>query len=290
MALKVGIVGMQGIGHPHAESHKADKLSNLVAICDAVKERADAGAEKYGCKAYYSLKDMLDGEPDLDVVDVATGGLENGSWHCDPAIQAMEAGKNVLVEKPLSSEVTEARAMVALAAEKNVYLGCNLNHYFTPTAARAKAIRARGWWFRRCPGLDLAVVRMKGLPAFDGLALENGENQLFGDARTDLRHFTDFSLRHGRVAGATRADALTVRQMNPMHYALASEARIARHWRIRQGTMDRDTSLAIPVLLAAALRQRGLDVDLALPWDRPHSGDYDLEELFDWIEARVAAG
>ena len=138
MALKVGIVGMQGIGHPHAESHKADKLSNLVAICDAVKERADAGAEKYGCKAYYSLKDMLDGEPDLDVVDVATGGLENGSWHCDPAIQAMEAGKNVLVEKPLSSEVTEARAMVALAAEKDVYLGCNLNHYFTPPAERAK--------------------------------------------------------------------------------------------------------------------------------------------------------
>ena len=147
----------------------------------------------------------------------------------------------------------------------------------------------------RVRGLDFqayvrAAGRMKGLPAFDGLALENGENQLFGDARTDLRHFTDFSLRHGRVAGATRADALTVRQMNPMHYALASEARIARHWRIRQGTMDRDTSLAIPVLLAAALRQRGLDVDLALPWDRPHSGDYDLEELFDWIEARVAAG
>ncbi|PXW92283.1 alpha/beta hydrolase family protein [Sphaerotilus hippei] len=141
----------------------------------------------------------------------------------------------------------------------------------------------------RVQGVDFtayaaAAGRMKALPAFDGLALETGENQLFGDARTDQRHFTAFSVRHGRAAGAARADALTVRQMNAMHYASDPSARAAPHWRLRHGTMDRDTSLAIPALLAAALRERGLDVDLALPWDRPHSGDYDLDELFGWIE------
>jgi hypothetical protein len=134
-----------------------------------------------------------------------------------------------------------------------------------------------------------AAGRMKALPAFDGLALETGENQLFGDARTDKRHFTAFSAVHSSAAGAARADALTVRQMNAMHYARDAAARAAPHWRIRHGTKDRDTSLAIPALLAAALRERGLDVDLALPWDRPHSGDYDLAELFDWIEQLTAA-
>ena len=137
MALKVGVIGMRGIGASHADCHMKDPLSNLVAVCDVVKERADAEAQKHGVKAYYSLKDMLDNEPGLDIVDVTTGGFENGSWHFEPAMQAMEAGKNVLVEKPLSNDVGEARQMVAKAAEKNVYLGCNLNHYFTPPAEKA---------------------------------------------------------------------------------------------------------------------------------------------------------
>src|SRR5579872_5272142 len=138
MALKVGIVGMKGIGVPHAESYRKDSLAQLVAICDAVKERADSAAEKYGVRAYYNLDEMLENEPDLDIVDVCTGGLENGSWHYEPAIQAMEAGKNVLVEKPLSSDIHEAREMVATADEQDVYLGCNLNHFFTPPAERAQ--------------------------------------------------------------------------------------------------------------------------------------------------------
>jgi predicted dehydrogenase len=134
----VGIVGMRGIGNTHAQAHTQDPLARLVAVCDVVKERADSAAHKYRVKAYYSLKDLLREEPDLDVVDVTTGGFENGSWHFEPAMEALEAGKHVLVEKPLSNDVTEARLMVARAAEKDLYLGCNLNHYFTPPAERAK--------------------------------------------------------------------------------------------------------------------------------------------------------
>ncbi len=144
MALKVGMVGLRGIGVPHAEAHTSDPLSDLVAICDVIRERADEGAEKYGAKAYYSLEDMLDGEPDLDVVDVCTGGYENGSWHYEPAMIAMEAGKSVLVEKPLSNDVGEAREMVRKAAEKDVYLGCNLNHFFTPPAEKAREYMEAG--------------------------------------------------------------------------------------------------------------------------------------------------
>ncbi|NDK13754.1 MAG: Gfo/Idh/MocA family oxidoreductase, partial [Armatimonadetes bacterium] len=137
MALKVGIVGMRGIGNNHADCHAKDELSDFVAVCDVVRERADETAERHGVKAYYSLKDMLAHE-DLDVVDVTTGGNENGSWHYEPAMEALDAGKHVLVEKPLSNDVREAREMVATAAEKGVYLGCNLNHYFTEPAEIAK--------------------------------------------------------------------------------------------------------------------------------------------------------
>lgn len=143
MALKIGMVGLNSIGHSHAPTYKSDPLAELVAICDANRERAEAGAEKYGCKAYYNLDEMLANEP-LDIVDVTTGGLENGSWHYEPAMIAMEAGKHVLVEKPLSSEVEEAREMVALADATGCYLGCNLNHFFTPPAEKAKQYQQEG--------------------------------------------------------------------------------------------------------------------------------------------------
>ncbi len=144
MALKVGVVGLRGIGSLHADCHAKDPLSDLVAVCDVIKERADRAAEKHGVKAYYSVKQMLESEPDLEVVDVCTGGNENGSWHFEPAMEALEAGKHTLVEKPLSNDVKEARLMVAKAAEKDVYLGCNLNHYFTPPAERAKQYQQEG--------------------------------------------------------------------------------------------------------------------------------------------------
>lgn len=143
MALKVGVVGMRGIGMQHASAHAADELADLVAVCDVVRERADAAAQKFGVRAYYSLKDMLANE-ELDIVDVTTGGYENGSWHFEPAMEAMAAGKHVLVEKPLSNDIFEARQMVAFAAERKLYLGCNLNHYFTPPAEKAMEYMRQG--------------------------------------------------------------------------------------------------------------------------------------------------
>ena len=138
MALKVGVVGLRGIGTNHANCYAQDELAELVAVCDVVREQADSVAERFGVKAYYSLKEMVEGEPDLDIVDVSTGGNENGSWHYQPTMEALEHGKHVLVEKPLSNDVGEAREMVAKGAEQDVYLGCNLNHYFTPPAERAQ--------------------------------------------------------------------------------------------------------------------------------------------------------
>ena len=138
MALKVGVVGLSGIGTNHTTCYATDELAELVAVCDVIKERADSVAAQFGVKAFYSLKDMLESESELDIVDVSTGGNENGSWHYEPTMQALEAGKHVIVEKPLSNDIHEAREMVAKAEENNVYLGCNLNHYFTPPADRAK--------------------------------------------------------------------------------------------------------------------------------------------------------
>ena len=78
MTRKVGIVGARGIGERHARAYKQDPLAELVAVCDLIKERADEAAQMYGARAYTSLAEMLRHE-DLDIVDVSTGGAENGS-------------------------------------------------------------------------------------------------------------------------------------------------------------------------------------------------------------------
>ena len=141
MALKIGIVGMGGIGNLHGECHTKDELAQLCAVCDLNKEKADEAAEKFHVPAFYSLSEMLKAFPDLDIVDVTTSGYDNGSWHYVPAMEALAAGKNVLCEKPMSNDVVEAREMVRYAAEKDVYLGCNLNHYFAePSFAADKLI------------------------------------------------------------------------------------------------------------------------------------------------------
>jgi len=124
------------------------------------------------------------------------------------------------------------------------------------------------------------ATRLKSTPAFDGFALHTGENGLFGTKDTDALHFTAYSSKRGKKAPL--ADQRIIKMVNPMNYI--GTATSAKHWRIRHGAVDRDTSLAVPVILATLLKNKGFDVDFAIPWGRGHGGDYDLNELFAWTD------
>src|SRR5437764_195601 len=97
--LRVGVVGLRGIGNQHAEVYRSHELSDLVAVCDLDHARADAAAQRWDAKPYYSVREMLD-HAGLDCVSVATGGFELGSLHYEPVIECLTAGKHVLCEKP----------------------------------------------------------------------------------------------------------------------------------------------------------------------------------------------
>ncbi|WP_254560014.1 subtype B tannase [Dyadobacter diqingensis] len=129
------------------------------------------------------------------------------------------------------------------------------------------------------------MERQKTPPAFDALDVSTPENQLFGTSQIDKQHFTDFGVKNSTVAGATKANQLEIKMMNPMNYIGASATKTAAHWRIRHGSKDKDTGLAISVILGTYLLNNGKDVNLELPWDKPHSGDYDLDELFTWADS-----
>jgi len=141
--LKVAVVGLGGIGRTHARWYDENEDAELVALCDLVPERVDPVAEQYGVRAYHDLDAMLANE-ELDAVSVATAGPENGGHHYEPTMAALQAGKHVLVEKPISNDITQAREMVAEAERRGLLLGVNLNHRFTPAAERAKRLQTDG--------------------------------------------------------------------------------------------------------------------------------------------------
>ena len=131
---------------------------------------------------------------------------------------------------------------------------------------------------------------LKTPPAFDKLGVigqaASPENQVFSNTEGTPANFTDFSLSY--VTGNPLAQLSPRMQkrvylMNPMNFIGNNPQGTALHWYIRHGAKDRDTSFLVPVNLATKLMNTGYDVDFALPWNRPHTGDYNLDDLFQWI-------
>ena len=141
--LRVCVIGLGPIGNRHADLYQADPLADLVGVCDTDKARADRAADRLGVPAFGSVPEML-ASLRPDVCSVATGGYEYSSDHYEPTMQALEAGCHVLGEKPISNDIGRAKEMVAMAREKRLCYGINLNHRFTPAARLAKRWQDEG--------------------------------------------------------------------------------------------------------------------------------------------------
>jgi len=139
---------------------------------------------------------------------------------------------------------------------------------------------------------NASVGRMKAPGAFDARDNSSGENNLFGTTTIDNQHFTAIASIQGD--GTSIADFQTIKMMNPLNYisplhldGVNYNQNTANYWRIRYGEHDNNTSMAVPLIVATRLQNYGYNVDFALPWGIGHAGDYDLEELFDWIDRIV---
>ena len=129
-----------------------------------------------------------------------------------------------------------------------------------------------------------AATRMKAAPAFDKLDLSSAENDEFGTEGNIPKHFSAISKQYETKKG-DMADSEMLKLMNPLNFIGTGEATVAGHYRIRHGAVDRDTALAIPAILALKLQNNGVDVNFYSPWGKGHAGDYDLPELFNWMDS-----
>lgn len=132
----------------------------------------------------------------------------------------------------------------------------------------------------------VSTVPLKGVPAFDSYNVDgasaSGENGEFGNAQGSDVNFTPWSAAKADTAVSEEVNE-NVFLMNPMNFIGDGTSSVAPHWYIRHGARDRDTAFSVSINLATKLQNSGKDVDFKLPWNRPHSGDYALNELFTWI-------
>ena len=134
--------------------------------------------------------------------------------------------------------------------------------------------------------------RSKAPGAFDSRSNDSGENSLFGTSTSDTNHFTITAALHDTTPNndVYVENAKIVTMMNPMNYLGSPSATNAKYYRIRYGTADSNTSVAIPLIVGTRAQNLGYSVDMATPFGVDHSGDYDLQNLFNWMDSIVKNG
>lgn len=134
--INFGLIGCGRVAPRHAQSIKQLRETRLVATADIRFDRAQRFAEEYGAEAYQDYCDLL-ARSDIDAVSICVpSGL-----HAQVALDALRAGKHVLVEKPIALTLEDADRMIAEARRQGRWLGVVLqNRYNSPVQQVRRAV------------------------------------------------------------------------------------------------------------------------------------------------------
>ena len=123
--LKVGVIGVGYLGQHHARIFAELDDVRMVAVADTDVERAGEIAAKYGCKAYTDYRKLLD---EVDAVSIVTPT----TLHYAVAMDCIRAGKDVLIEKPLTATLEEADRLIAASGETGMLIQVGHLERFNP--------------------------------------------------------------------------------------------------------------------------------------------------------------
>jgi UDP-N-acetyl-2-amino-2-deoxyglucuronate dehydrogenase len=122
---RFGLIGCGRIAPNHAKNILELENATMKAVCDIVPEKAEHYSQTYGGEVYTDYRQLLE-HPEIDIAVIATpSGL-----HAQMGIAAAQAGKHVIVEKPMALSLHDADCLIAACRENGVYLGvCHQNRY-----------------------------------------------------------------------------------------------------------------------------------------------------------------
>ncbi|TWT52180.1 Inositol 2-dehydrogenase [Thalassoglobus neptunius] len=129
----IGVIGMGGRGNELSNGFRSAPGARIVAVADPDEKRSGQAGEKFAAKSYQDLRRLLD-DKNVDAVVVATCN----HWHCLAAIWAIQAGKDVYVEKPLSHSQWEGEQVVKAARKESRIVQIGTQQRSDPMQAEIK--------------------------------------------------------------------------------------------------------------------------------------------------------
>lgn len=135
----IGFIGAGDIADLHAEAINGLPGAKLVGLWNRTFEKGVKKAEKFGCKTYTTVDDLLS-DSEIDAVFILT----NMETHCDYTIQVAQAGKHILVEKPAASNIAELEKMQEAITKANVKCMPVHNYIYETGIKRAKSMIESG--------------------------------------------------------------------------------------------------------------------------------------------------
>lgn len=138
-SLGIGVIGLGAIGGKHVSVLKSLREANIVGVSDLNQDLVNKTIAGTTIQGYTDYRQLL-AHPDLEAVIIATPD----HLHKDITIEAAQAGKHVLVEKPIATTVEDGEAMIAAAKAANVKLMVGFTLRFVPHYVQAREIIQSG--------------------------------------------------------------------------------------------------------------------------------------------------
>jgi predicted dehydrogenase len=130
LTVRIGVIGVGYLGQHHERIYSELENVELTAVVDIDKKKADAFAEKYGCKAYYDYKHILN---EVDAVSIVTPT----TTHYSIALDCIKAGKDILIEKPITMNVKEAEKLINEAGKRDCIIQVGHLERYNPAVLAA---------------------------------------------------------------------------------------------------------------------------------------------------------
>ncbi|MGG3306904.1 Gfo/Idh/MocA family oxidoreductase [Paenibacillus lautus] len=139
-SINIGVIGTGSISAMHLQSYQKHANANLLAVCDLNEERAQRAAEQYGATKVYTDYNELLADPEIDAVSICTWN----NTHAEISIAALNAGKHVLVEKPLCRTVEEALQVQEAVKSSGKLLQVGFVRRYDPNAQMLREFADKG--------------------------------------------------------------------------------------------------------------------------------------------------
>lgn len=206
--LKLGIIGVGGIGAIHAEAHQAVGETEIAAVCDVDGKVLAKAGKKFGVKQRFDdYRDLL--KTDVEAVAVCVGNV----LHKEMALAAIEAGKHLFLEKPMAMNAAEAAEIAAAAEKADTILQMGMAWRFNPASQVIRRWVEDGQ-FGQIYHMRSVLVRRRGVPGLGRWFTTKAEAG--GGALIDIGvHWFDLPMYLSGLWSPTTVSAKTYAEFGP---------------------------------------------------------------------------